>query len=84
MYNYLFEFSLEKTSIKNKSFLKDLSKGFNLKKGYTKNGENNIEKAYNNFVLGNKKIDDVFYKDVKKELGDKNKKVFRKQKSCLI
>ena len=84
MYNYLFKFSLEKNSIKNKSFLEDLSKGFNLKKGYPKNGKNDIERAYNNFVLGNKKIDDVFYKDVKKELGDKNKNVFRKQKSCLI
>ena len=45
MYNYLSEFNLEKTSIKDKLFLEDLSKGFNLKKGYTKNGKNNKEKA---------------------------------------
>ena len=83
LYNYLFEFSLEKTSIKNKSFLKDLSKGFNLKKGYTKNGENNIEKAYNNFVLGNKKIDDVFYKDAKKGLDYKNKNIFQEAKKLF-
>ena len=83
LYNYLVKFSLEKTSIKNKSFLKDLSKGFNLKKGYTKNGENYIEKAYNNFVLGNKKIDDVFYKDAKNGLDYENKNIFQEAKKLF-
>ena len=40
LYNYLFKLNLEKTSIKDKLFL-DLSKGFNLKKDYTKNVKNN-------------------------------------------
>ena len=30
LYNYLSEFNLEKTSVKDKLFLEDLSKGFNL------------------------------------------------------
>ena len=64
LYNYLSEFNLEETSIKDKLFLEDLSKGFNLKKGYTENGKNNIEKAYD-FVLGNKKIDNILYKGKK-------------------
>ena len=79
MYNYLnyfFKFSVEEISIKNKSFLKDLSKGFKLKSAYIANGENNIEKAYDDLVLNDKKIDDVFYKNVKKELSDKNKNIF--------
>ena len=50
--------------MKDKLFLEDLSKGFNLKKGYTENGKNNIEKAYD-FVLGNKKIDNILYKGKK-------------------
>ena len=40
LYNYLFKLNLEKTSIKDKLYL-DLSKGFNLKKDYTKNVKNN-------------------------------------------
>ena len=76
LYNYLSEFNLEKTSIKDKLFLEDLSKGFNLKKGYTKNGKNNIEKAYDDFFLSNKKINGIFYIKAKNELDDKNKNVF--------
>ena len=65
LYNYLndfFKLSVEKTSIKNKSFVKDLSKGFKLKSVYTTEGENKIEKAYDDLVFNNKKIDDVLYK----------------------
>ena len=52
-------------SIKNKSFLKYLSKGFKLKSVYTTKGENNIEKTYDDLVSNKKKIDDVFFKNVK-------------------
>ena len=58
MYNYLNYFSklsAGEISIKNKSFLKDLSKGFKLKSVYTTKGENNIEKTYYDLVLSNKK-----------------------------
>ena len=67
MYNYLnycFKFSAEEISIKNKSILEDLSKGFKLKSVYTTKGENNIEKVCDDLVLNNKKIDDVLYKKV--------------------
>ena len=87
MYNYLncfINFSVEETLIKNKSFLKDLLKGFKLKSVYTTNGENNIEKAYDDLVFNNKKIDDVLYKKVNNELSDKNKDIFPEAKSCLI
>ena len=85
MYNYLnyfFNFSVEEISIKNKSFLKDLLKEFKLKSVYTTNGENNIEKAYNDLVFNNKKIDDVFYKNVKKGLSDKNN-IFQEAKNLF-
>ena len=62
MYNYLSHFSrfsAKEISVKNKSFLEDLSKGFKVKSVYTTNGENNIEKAYDDLVFNNKKIDDV-------------------------
>ena len=78
--NDLFEFGLEKTSIKNKSFLEDLLKGFKLKAVYTNKGE----KAYDDLVWNNKKIDDVLYKKENNELSDKIRIFFRKQKSCLI
>ena len=78
LYNYLSEFNLEKTSIKNKLFLEDLSNWFKLK-SYIKKGKNNIEKASDNMVLGNKKID-VFYKDVNKGLSDKNENKFQDAK----
>ena len=80
--NYFFKFSVEEISIKNKSFLKDLSKEFKLKSVYTTNGEKNIEKAYNDLVFNNKKIDDVFYKNVKKGLSDKNN-IFQEAKKLF-
>ena len=85
LYDYLSKFDFKKTSVKNKLLLIDLSKGFNLKSAYTTNGENNIEKAYDNLVLNNKKIDDVIYKKVKKKSLVIKIRIFsRKQKSCLI
>ena len=66
MYNYLnhfSKFSAKEISIKNKSFLEDLSKGFKLKSVYTTKGESNIKKAYDDLVLNSKKIDDVLYKN---------------------
>ena len=87
MYNYLnyfFKLNVEEISIKNESFLKDLSKGFNLKSTYTTKGENNIKKAYDDLLFNNKKIDDVLYKKVNNELSDKNKDIFPEAKSCLI
>ena len=80
MYNYLNYFSklsVEDISIKNKWFLEDLSKGFKLKSVYTTKGENNIEKAYEDLVLNNKKIDDVFYKKVNNEVSDSSKNIFQ-------
>ena len=65
LYNYLNSFfkpSVEKISIKNKSFLKDLSKGFKLKSVYTTKGENNIEKTYDDLVFNNKKLMMFFIK----------------------
>ena len=82
--NYLFQFSAEKASVENKTFLKDLLKGFKLKSTYTTTkGENNIEKAYNDLVLSDKNIDDILYKKVKKELSDKNKNIFQEAKKLL-
>ena len=82
--NYFFKLNVEEISIKNESFLKDLSKGFNLKSTYTTKGENNIKKAYDDLLFNNKKIDDVLYKKVNNELSDKNKDIFPEAKSCLI
>ena len=65
LYNYLNYFSklsAEENSIKNKSFLEDLSKGFKLKSVYTTKGENNIGKAYDNLALSNKKVMICFIK----------------------
>ena len=76
--NSLSSRSAEKNSIKNKSFLRDLLKGFKLKSVYTTKGENNKEKAYDDLVFNDKKIDDVFYKNVKKSLIIKIKIFFRK------
>ena len=76
LYNYLSEFNLEKTSIKDKLFLEALLKGFNLKKGYTKNVKNNIEKAYDDLFSSNKKINNIFYIKAKNERDDKNKNIF--------
>ena len=86
LYNYLncfFNFSVEEISIKNKSFLKDLSKEFKLKSVYTTNGEKNIEKAYNDLVFNNKKIDDVLYKKINNELSDNSKSIFQEAKKVF-
>ena len=83
MYNYLNYFSklsVREISIKNESFLKDLLKVFKLKSVYITKGENNIEKVYNDLVFNNKKIDDVFYKNVKKSLVIKIRIFFRNKK----
>ena len=60
--NYCFKFSAEEISIKNKSILEDLSKGFKLKSVYTTKGENNIEKTYDDLVFNNKKLMMFFIK----------------------
>ena len=60
--NYFFKLSAEETLIENKSFLKDLSKGFKLKSVYTTKGENNMEKAYDDLVFNNKKLMMFFIK----------------------
>ena len=86
MYNYLnyfFKPSVEEISIKNKSFLKDLSKGFKLKSVYTTNGENNIEKAYDDLAFNNKKINDVLYKKVDNELSDSSKNTLQEAKKLF-
>ena len=84
LYNYLNYFSklsVEEISIKNELFLKDLSKGFKPKSAYTK-GQNNIQKAYDDLVFGNKKID-VFYKKVNNELSDSSKNIFQEAKKLF-
>ena len=86
MYNYLNYFSKRSVgdiSIKNKSFLEDLSKGFKLKSVYTTKGENNIEKTYDDLVFNNKKIDDVLYKKVNNELSDSSKNIFQEAKKLF-
>ena len=84
LYNYLNYFSklsVEEISIKNELFLKDISKGFKLKSAYTK-GQNNIQKASDDLVFGNKKID-VFYKKVNNELSDSSKNIFQEAKKLF-
>ena len=78
--NYFFNFNVEETLIKNQSFLKDLSKGFKLKSVCITNDENNIEKAYDDLVFNDKKIDDVIYKKIKNEISDRNKDIFQEAK----
>ena len=78
--NYFFKFSVKEIFMKNKSFLKDLSKGFKLKNVYTTKAENNIEKAYDDLVFNDKKIDDVIYKKIKNEISDINKDIFQEAK----
>ena len=62
LYNYFSKLSAEEISIKNKSFLKGLPKGFKLKSVYTTKGENNIEKTYDDLVFNNKKLMMFFIK----------------------
>ena len=86
MYNYLsyfFKFRAEEISIKNKSFLEDLSKGFKLKSVYTTKGDN-TEKAYDDLVLNNEKMMMCFIKKQTMSLVIAVKIFFKKQKSCLI
>ena len=83
MFKLFFNSSIEKISIKNKLFLKDLSKGFKLKSVYTTEDESNIEKAYDDLVSNNKKIDDAFYKKVKKDISDRNKNIFQEAKTLF-
>ena len=86
LYNYLSyfsKFSAEEISIKNKLFLEDLSKRFKLKSAYTTKGENNIEKAYDDLVLSNKRIDDVLYKKANNELSDRNMNIFQEAKKLF-
>ena len=86
MYNYLnyfFKSSAGELSTKNKSVLKDLLKGFKPKSVYTTQGENNIEKAFDDLVSNDKKIDDVLKKQTMGLLIE-IRIFFRKQKSCLI
>ena len=63
--NYFSKLSAEEFSTKNKSFLKNLLKGFKLKSVQNTKGENDIEKAYDDLVFNNKKVDDVLYKKSK-------------------
>ena len=80
---FFFKSSAEEISLKNKSFLKDLLKGFKLKSVYTTEGGNNIEKAYDDLVLNDKKIDDILYKKVKNEISDRNKNIFQEAKKLF-
>ena len=83
LYNYFSTFNAKEISIKNISFLKDLLKGFKLKSVYTTNGENNIEKAYDDLVFNNKKIDDVLYKKVNNKLSNRGKNIFQEAKKLF-
>ena len=62
--------------------MEDLSQGFKLKTVCTTKGENNTEKAYDDLVLNNKKID-VLYKKANNELSDKNKNIFQEAKKMF-
>ena len=44
---------------------------------------NNIEKAYDDLVLNDKKIDYIFYKKVKNEISDRNKNIFQEAKKLF-
>ena len=66
--------------MKNKSFLKDSLKGFKLKSVYITNGENKTEKACDDLVFNDKKIDDVLYKKVNNEVSDSSKNIFQEAK----
>ena len=84
MYSYLSKLDTTEISIKNKSLLEDLLKGFKLKSVYTNEDKNNTEKAYSDLVLNNKKIDHVFYKRVNNKLSNRKKNIFQEAKSFLI
>ena len=86
LYGYFFKVNnnVEEISIKNNSFFEDLLKGFKFKSTYiTTKGENNIEKAYYDLVLKNKKIDDIIYKKVNNVPSDENKNIFQEAKKLF-
>ena len=58
-------------------------KGFKLKSAYPTRGENNLEKAYDDLVLSNKRIDDVLYKKANNELSDRNMNIFQEAKKLF-
>ena len=58
-------------------------KGFKLKSVYSTKGKINIEKAYNDLVFNNKKIDDVLYKKVNNEFSDSSKNIFQEAKKLF-
>ena len=66
--NHLLEFDMERISKRDKSFLKDLLKGFKIKKTYDTliKNRDNVEKVYDYLVLKNKATHDVLYKNVYK------------------
>ena len=66
--NHLLEFDMERISKRDKSFLKDLLKGFKIKKAYDTliKNRDNVEKVYDYLVLKNKASHDVLYKNVYK------------------
>ena len=80
--NYFFKFSADEISIKNKWVLKDLLKGFKPKSVYTTKGENNIEKAFDDLVFNDQKIDDVL-KIANNELINRNKNIFQEAKKLF-
>ena len=45
--------------------------------------KNNIEKAYDDLVFNNKRIDNVIYKKVKTEISDRNKDIFQEAKKLF-
>ena len=81
--NYFPKFISEEISIKNKSFLGNLSKGFKLESVYSTGGKNNTENAFDDLVLNNKKIDNVLYKKPNNELSDRNKNIFQEAKNLF-
>ena len=62
--------------------MKDLLKGFMLTSAYSTEDINNTEKAYDDLVLNDKKID-VFYKNANKDLSNENKNIFEEAKKLF-
>ena len=61
--------------------MEDLSKAFKIKSVYATEGKR-IQKAYHDFVLNNKKIDDVLYGKTNNELIDRNN-IFQESKKLF-
>ena len=84
LYNYLDHFLRSGVDEKNNLFLKTLSKRFALKSAFFSKGDIiNIEKAYNDLVLNNKTIVDVFYKKTNNKLTEKDKNIFQEAKNLF-